>query len=121
MASNIVCKGTEKGVRIKSTRGRGGLIEKSASITGPWIAVGEGINVTNYYTRAPEEPVSERTPVFRNIAISNMTITGSPVAINVEGLPEMPVTGLQIGNVIAHPKWECGRTTRSAWNCITYR
>ena len=104
VASNIVCKGTEKGVRIKSTRGRGGLIENIRMDHWTMDNVGEGINVTNYYTRAPEEPVSERTPVFRNIAISNMTITGSPVAINVEGLPEMPVTGLQIGNVIASSK-----------------
>ena len=58
--------------------------------------VPEGINVTNYYTRTPEEPVSEKTPIFRNIAITNMTIRNSKVAMNIEGLPEMPVTGLQI-------------------------
>jgi len=28
----------------------------------------------NYYTNAPEEPVSARTPIFRNIAISHVTI-----------------------------------------------
>jgi hypothetical protein len=42
--------------------------------------------------------------VFRNIAISNMTINHSPLTINIEGLPEMPVTGLQINNVIATGK-----------------
>jgi polygalacturonase len=104
VASNIVCKGTQKGVRIKSTRGRGGLIENVRFEQWTMDEVGEGINVTNYYTHSAEEPVSERTPVFRNIAISNMTITGSPVAINVEGLPEMPVSGLQISNVIATSK-----------------
>jgi hypothetical protein len=67
-------------------------------------SVDEAINVTNYYTNGPEEPVSQRTPVFRNIAISNMTINHSPLTINVEGLPEMPVTGLQISNVIATGK-----------------
>lgn len=101
VASNITCRGTEKGVRIKSTRGRGGLIENVRFDHWTMDDVPEAINVTNYYTRAPEEPVSERTPVFRNIAISNMTIHGSPVAINIEGLPEMPVAGLQISNVIA--------------------
>src|SRR5437660_5330874 len=30
VASNIVCKGTEKGVRLKSTRGRGGVLENIA-------------------------------------------------------------------------------------------
>jgi polygalacturonase len=101
VASNIVCQGTEKGVRIKSTRGRGGVIENVRFDHWTMDSVLEAINVTNYYTRGPEEPVSQRTPVFRNIAISNMTINHSPLMINVEGLPEMPVTGLQISNVIA--------------------
>jgi polygalacturonase len=101
VASNIVCQGTEKGVRIKSTRGRGGAIENVRFDHWTMDSVNEAINVTNYYTRGPEEPVSQRTPVFRNIAISNMTINHSPLMINIEGLVEMPVTGLQIGNVIA--------------------
>jgi polygalacturonase len=104
VASNIVCQGTEKGVRIKSTRGRGGVIENVRFDHWTMDSVLEAINVTNYYTRGPEEPVSQRTPVFRNIAISNMTINRSPLMINIEGLPEMPVTGLQIGNVIASGK-----------------
>jgi polygalacturonase len=104
VASNIVCLGTEKGVRIKSTRGRGAVIENVRFDHWTMEDVPEAINVTNYYTRTPEEPVSERTPVFRNIAISNMTIVRSNVAINVEGLPEMPVTGLQISNIIASAK-----------------
>jgi polygalacturonase len=104
VASNIVCQGTQKGVRIKSTRARGGMIENVRFDHWTMDAVDEAINVTNYYTQAPEEPVSERTPVFRNIAISNMTINHSPLMINIEGLPEMPVTGLQISNVIASGK-----------------
>jgi polygalacturonase len=104
VASNIVCQGTEKGVRIKSTRGRGGVIENVRFDHWTMDSVQEAINVTNYYTRAPEEPVSQRTPVFRNIAISNMTINHSPVIIDIQGLPEMPVTGLQISNVIASGK-----------------
>jgi polygalacturonase len=104
VASNIVCQGTEKGVRIKSTRGRGGLIENVRFDHWTMDSVDEAINVTNYYTRGPEEPVSQRTPVFRNIAISNMTINHSPLMINIEGLPEMPVAGLQISDVIASGK-----------------
>ena len=71
--------------------------------------VGQGINVTNYYlmegeVRGGESPVSKRTPVFRDIAISNMTIRGARVAADIEGLPEMPISGLRIGNVIAYAK-----------------
>ena len=101
VASNIVCQGTQKGVRIKSTRGRGALIENVRFDHWTMDHVDEAINVTNYYTKGPEEPASERTPVFRNIAISNMTINNSPLMINIEGLPEMPVSGLQLSNIIA--------------------
>jgi hypothetical protein len=66
--------------------------------------------VTNYYLMEGEvrregaEPVSKTTPVFRNIAVSNMTISGARVVINVEGLPEMPISGLRISDVIATAK-----------------
>jgi len=71
--------------------------------------VGQGINVTNFYimegeVRTGEQPVSKTTPVFRNIAISHMTINGARLAINIEGLPEMPVAGLRISDVIASGK-----------------
>src|ERR1022692_4218832 len=54
--------------------------------------------------RDAPEPVSNRTPVFRDIAISNMTIRRARLAINVEGLPEMPISGLRISNVVASGK-----------------
>jgi hypothetical protein len=71
--------------------------------------VGTAINVTSYYmmegeTKAADEPVSERTPKFRNIAISHMTINHARTAIDVEGLPEMPISGLRISDVIASAK-----------------
>jgi len=67
--------------------------------------VGEAIEVTNYYLmegekRTSEEPVSKRTPIFRNIVMSNMTINGAKVLIDIEGLPEMPIQGLRISDVI---------------------
>jgi hypothetical protein len=104
VASNIVCKGTEKGVRLKSTRGRGGVLENLRFDNWTMEGVGEGIHVTNYYTKTAEEPVSERTPIFHNVAISNMTIKDSHTVINIEGLPEMPVNGLRISDVIGSGK-----------------
>jgi polygalacturonase len=101
VASNIVSKGTDHGIRIKSGRGRGGLIENIRFDN--WVIENPGreaIIVTNYYTRVPVEPVSERTPVFRNIAISNVTVSGAPAVASIEGLPEMPVWGLRITDLI---------------------
>jgi len=105
VASNITCDGTQMGVRIKSRRGRGGGVEDVRFDNWTMENVGTAINVTNYYmmegeVRAGDEPVSTRTPVFRNIAVSNMTIHHARLAIDVEGLPEMPITALRIGNVM---------------------
>ena len=106
VASNITCKDTQMGVRIKSRRGRGGGVEDVRFDNWTMEDVGQGINVTNYYimegeVRTGEQPVSRTTPVFRNIAISHMTINRARLAINIEGLPEMPVSGLRISDVIA--------------------
>lgn len=109
VASNITCKGTQIGVRIKSRRGRGGVVEDLRFNNWTMEDVGQGINVTNFYimegeVRGGEEPVSKRTPMFRNIAISNMTITGARLAIDVEGLPEMPISGLRLTDIVASAK-----------------
>ena len=111
VASNITCQGTQMGVRIKSRRGRGGAIEDVRFDNWTMEDVGRGVNVTSYYVMAPEnkstappEPVSERTPIFRNIAISHMTINRARLAIDIEGLPEMPISGLRISDVVAISK-----------------
>jgi hypothetical protein len=107
--SNITCKGTQMGVRIKSRRGRGGVIEDVRFTNWTMEDVGQAINITNYYRMEGEkitakEPVTVRTPVFRNIAISNMTINRARVAVNIDGLPEMPIEGVRISDVIASAK-----------------
>jgi polygalacturonase len=105
VASNITCDGTQMGVRLKSRRGRGGGIADVRFDNWTMQNVGTAINVTNFYLMEGEkptaqEPVSKRTPVFRNIAISNMTFSGARVGIDVEGLPEMPISGLRITDVV---------------------
>lgn len=109
VADNITCDGTQIGVRIKSRRGRGGVVEDVRFNNWTMENVGTAINVTSYYlmegeTKTSEEPVSERTPRFLNIAISHMTVNHAQTAIDVEGLPEMPISGLQISDVIASAK-----------------
>jgi polygalacturonase len=106
VADAITCDGTQMGVRIKSRRGRGGCVEDVRFSNWTMRNVGQAINVTSYYmmegeARTAAQPVSEKTPVFRNIAISAMTINHARVAINIEGLPEMPIQGLRISDVIA--------------------
>ncbi len=106
VASNITCDSTQIGIRLKSRRGRGGVIENIRFDNWTMNHVGQAISVTNYYTmegekRTGEEPVSVRTPVFRNIAISNITVDHARVAANIDGLPEMPIEGLILTNMAA--------------------
>jgi polygalacturonase len=109
VADNITCDGTRMGIRIKSQRGRGGVVENVRFNNWTMKDVGQAINVTGYYqmegeVRSSEQVVSEKTPVFRNIAISGVSIENARVAINVEGLPELPISGLRISDVIASAK-----------------
>jgi polygalacturonase len=108
-ASNMTAVDTENGARIKSARGRGGVVEDIRFDNWTMENVGEGIVVTNYYlmegeTRKGQEPVSKTTPVFRNIAMSHMTIDGAKTLIDVEGLPEMPIQDLRFSDVVGTGK-----------------
>jgi len=109
VAENITCRGTAIGVRIKSRRGRGGTVEDVRFNNWTMEDVGEAINVATDYLMEGEkqsgvEPVSERTPVFRNIAINGMTVRGAKLAIDIVGLPEMPISGLRISDIVVSAK-----------------
>ena len=108
VASNITCDGTQMGVRIKTRRGRGGGVENVRFDNWTMQNVARGINVSSFYVMAPEnkstppeEPVSERTSIYRNIAVSHMTMNHSRLAIDIEGIPEMPIDGLRISDIVA--------------------
>ena len=101
VASNVICVGTNTGVRIKSTRGRGGIVENLRFHNWVMDSVSVPISITNYYTKTAPEPVSERTPVFREIAVSHFTISKSPCVAKISGLPEMPIQTLRISDLVA--------------------
>lgn len=100
--SNCVFIGTDVGLRFKSTRGRGGVVEKI------WVdgikmvnIPGEGLIFDLYYGGkgdAQPVPVTVETPAFRDITITNTVCRGARRAIYINGLPEMPVTGVTIRN-----------------------
>jgi polygalacturonase len=110
VASNITVKDAVNGARIKSERGRGGVVENIRFDNWTMENVEEdAIVVTSYYTmegekKTGEQPASKTTPIFRNIAMSHMTINGAKRMIAVEGLPEMPIQGLRISDVIGSGK-----------------
>ena len=99
VVANCVFNGTDRGIRIKSTRGRGGVIEdiRISNIVMRNIKE-EAILVTSFYERSNPEPVSERTPVFRNINISGIT-GDAKIAGSFTGLTEMPLENISMSDI----------------------
>jgi len=115
--SNCTFMGTDVGLRFKSTRGRGGVVENifisdvfmtdipSQAISfdlyygGKSIAetLAEGGNTVS----TKLVPVNEETPQFKNISIKNITIKGAQQAVFLQGLPEMNLENIEISNLIA--------------------
>ena len=44
-------------------------------------------------------PVTEETPIFRNINIKNIICNGAGRAMEFNGLPEMPIDGIHLENI----------------------
>lgn len=108
--------GTDVGLRFKSTRGRGGVVENIHIDNIRMIGIARDAIIFNLFymglapTEMSEDPVenlinnapevSEETPEFRNIHISGINCQGANRALQVLGLPEMPVNGLKLTNSV---------------------
>lgn len=97
--SNSVFDGTDRGIRLKSTRGRGGVVEeiRVSNIVMKNIRH-EAITLNLYYQDSPDEPLSERTPRFRNIHVDGMTGHARKAALLL-GLPEAPLENISFSDV----------------------
>jgi polygalacturonase len=107
--------GTDVGLRFKSTRGRGGIVEKiyikNISMTdiktdaitfnmyygGKSVAemLADGDNPDN----VTKMPVTEETPIFRHIDIKNIICNGAGRAMEFNGLPEMPIDDISLNDI----------------------
>ena len=102
-------RGTDKGIRFKTTRGRGGVVEnifiKNINMVD---IVSEAIFFDMYYwVKSPKQnevavvpAVTEETPVFRNFYIENIVCSGANKGIFVRGIPEMPVQNIYMENLV---------------------
>jgi len=99
--SNCIFDGTNRGIRLKSARGRGGIVEEIRVSNIVMKNIKNAAIVFNlYYDKGTnEESVTERTPVFRNIHISNLTATNVNKAGMIRGISEMPVQNLSFSNI----------------------
>ena len=115
LVENCQFLGTDVGLRFKSTRGRGGIVEnifinnvsmtdiKTDAITfnmyygGKSVAemLADGDNPDN----TTKQPVTEETPIFRHIDIKNIVCNGAGRAMEFNGLPEMPINAIRLQNI----------------------
>lgn len=101
---DCVFDGTDIGVRIKTLRGRGGVIENLSfdSIVMQNI-VNDAFHINTGYdmngTPARPGPVTEETPAIRNIHFTNIQVEGAKEASYFRGLAEMPIEGLVFTNI----------------------
>ncbi len=104
---------TDVGLRFKSRRGRGGVVENifvydtsmSDIATEPLLfdlfyggksAVEVLESGTEERAAALVPPVDETTPAFRNIDIRRLRCLGARRALFFNGIPEMPISGVRI-------------------------
>ena len=110
--SDCFFQGTETGLRFKSLRGRGGLVQE-IYVNDVWM---EGIQrealiIDLYYSDwknsalpladyPPQEPqdIDETTPQFKDIRFERIRCDGAGRAVCINGLPEMPVQGIVLND-----------------------
>ncbi len=116
--SNCTFMGTDVGLRFKSTRGRGGVVENIYISDIDMINIPtEAIRFNLFYggnspiveddqdakDEAHDEtpmPVTEETPSFRNIFMKNIRVVDSHKAAFFMGLPEMNVKNIRLENSV---------------------
>jgi hypothetical protein len=113
---NCGWNGSENGIRNKSERGRGGLVQNLTYINLNMTNVQWPLLIYSYYqygvgTLEQATPymaatdtiqtVNSTTPIFRNIVVSNLTATtasGRP-PVMLWGLPEMSISNVALYNI----------------------
>ena len=103
--SDCLFMNTDIGIRFKSARGRGGVVEdiviERIHMSGiPLEAVSfhlfyAGKEGSEGYDEQTYE-VTEETPVIRNITLRDLTCVGAQTALLINGLPELPLEGLTV-------------------------
>lgn len=105
---NCTFNGTEAGIRLKSSRGDGALVENLTYENLTMIDVKYAIRICSYCPESTQprnpadavtDPVNAATPIWRHIRIDNLTSTGGDYAGQIVGLPEMHVSDVVFNNV----------------------
>ena len=100
--SNCTFTGTDRGIRIKTQRGRGGVVEDLRFDTIVMRRVVCPFVINGYYfTDIDSDPIAvdESTPMVRNVHFHNVTARDVSFAGFFAGIPERPFEGISFSNV----------------------
>ncbi len=104
--NHLTMNGTTTGIRMKSARDRGGLVQNLTYSNITMTDVPTPVFIASYYPTLPTDPtadpaqaVTSTTPQWTNITIKNLTATGATTAGIIWGLPEMKVSNVTLDNV----------------------
>jgi polygalacturonase len=112
--------GTDIGLRFKTTRGRGGLVENiyinninmkdipaEAILFDMYYAAKDPVPLAGEKREPPKVetlPVTEETPQFQKFYIKNVVCNGAQKAIFIRGLPEMNVKDVVLEDMVIRAK-----------------
>lgn len=98
--------GTTAAIRMKTARGRGGIIDGVSYTNISIRGAKHPIFISSYYPKEPKspeldaaQPVGPKTPLWRNILIANVTAAESRNSVTIWGVPEQPIDGVRFENV----------------------
>jgi len=112
--SNCVFDKTNRGLRFKTVRGRGGVVENIRASNIVMGSIGTAFTFSMFYQdwrgaltldgfyhgdKVKTHSVTEETPVFRNIHFSDISVSDANVVAEIRGLPEMPVQDISFTNI----------------------
>ncbi|MCX6209683.1 MAG: glycoside hydrolase family 28 protein [Bacteroidetes bacterium] len=118
--SNCTFIGTDIGLRFKTTRGRGGAVEKiyidgirmkdiagEAILFDMYYAAKDPVPIAGEKRELPKvefKPIDETTPIFKDFYVKNVVCNGAEKAIFIRGIPEMHIKNINLENMTLQAK-----------------